>query len=317
MIAEVDLRILSTLTSPHTVTELSNSTDYSSSYISERVSHLEEHDLVTTTRQNHAKQIQAFSTPVLEAYRDLMADNPHIDFPSLISPSMLQVCWFLDAPTTVNEMEPKLTLRRRRIYQLLDQLQSRGLITKHDNQYVLTDNLQGLAEFAHAVIKYDHQHCAQTYFPAVTVVWCAPHEALIMTPTDATEDVVEAFEEQTDWHMTGLPRFEEHGLEFFIAGAPPHFYSELDHTLTPADLICHTLKLDADTRNLSYCALLLVATDISYEDLRGAAEYYGIKETVDALITFVETKGGTRRQGIRLPDWSEMTSLASQYGVPV
>lgn len=317
MLAEADLRILSALTSPHTVTELSNSTDYSSSYISERVSQLEEHDLVTTTRQNRAKQIRAFSTPVLEAYRDLVAENFHIDFPSLISPSMLQVCWFLDAPTAVNEMEPKLTLRRRRIYQLLEQLQSRGLITKHDNQYVLTDDLQGLAEFAHTVIKYDHQHRAQTHFPAATVVWCAPHEALITTPPDSTEDVMEAFEEQTDWHMTGLPRFEEYGLEFFIAGAPPYFYSELNHTLTPADFLCHTLKLDADTRNLSYCALLLVATDITYDDLRGAAEYYGIKETVNALITFVETKGGARREEVRLPDWSEMTSLASQYEVTV
>lgn len=314
MLAEADLRILTALRSPTSITELSGSTGYSQSYVSERISHLEKWDLVATTTRNRSKSVRALHTPVLEAYRDLTADNSHIDFPSLISPSMLRVCWFLDKPTSVRDIEPRLTLRRRRIYQLLEQLQTRGFITKHDDQYVLTDDLLGLARFAQTVVKYQHQHRVRTHPSTATVVWSAPHEALITT---TAETVQETFEDETDWYMSGLPRFADYGLEFFTAGPPPYFYSDVRDALTPADFISHTLLLDADTRNLSYCALLLIAADVSFGDLRSTATYYDIENTVDALITFVETHGDTRREDIQLPDWGEMTSLAAQYGVTV
>lgn len=115
--------------------------------------------------------------------------------------------------------------------------------------------------------------------------------------------------------MTGLSRFADYSLEFFSAGSPPYFYSDRRDTLTPVDFIPHTLLLDADTRNLSYCALFLIAADVLFDELRSTATYYGIEDTVDALITFVETHGDTLHEDVQLPDWAEMTSLATQYGV--
>jgi len=317
MLTEADLRLLTTLHSPTTITDLSEEAGYSSGYVSERVSHLEEYDLVATARRNRSKEVRVLHTPVLEAYRDLSTDHPHIDFPSLVSPSMLRVCWFLDTPTTVSTIESRLTLRRRRIYQLLDELQSRGLITKHNNQYVLTDDVDGLARFAQTVIEYDHQHRAETLLPAATVVWSAPHEALITSRDTSAATVHETFKDEADWQLTGLARFADYDLEFFTAGPPSYFYSEIRDTLTPSDLIAHTLLRDADTRNLSYCALLLIATDSQFDDLRSVASYYDIETTVDALLRFVETHGDTREEDIQLPDWTEMTSLATQYGVTV
>ena len=297
------------------ITELSDRTEYSPGYVSERISRLEKFDLVTTTRPNRTKEVRALHTPVLEAYRELAVNNGHIEFPSLISPSMLQVCWFLDTPTAVSEIEPRLTLRRRRIYQLLEQLQDRAFITKHGTRYMLAENVRGLAQFGQAVIKYEHQHHAENQCSTATVIWSAPHEALISTRAEATEPVLEVLEDRPHWHMTGLPRFADYGLTFFIAGAPPYFYSELKDTLTRVDFIAHTLMLEADTRRLSYCALLLLATAVSHDELRANATYYGIENTVDALITFVETEGETRTEGVRLPSWSEVTALAEQYDV--
>lgn len=317
MLTEADIRILAALRSPTSITELSNNTEYSLSYVSERVSHLEKWHLVVTTNQNRSKKVRALHTPVLEAYRGLTADHPHIDFPSLISPSMLRVCWFLNRPTAVSEISARLTLRRRRIYQLLEQLQSRGFITKHDSRYVLTDDQRELAHLAQTVIKYEHQRRAETHLPTATVVWSAPHEALITTTDETVKTVQETFKGEGNWHMTGLPRFEDYGLEFFTAAPPPYFYSEIRDTLTPSDFISHTLLLDADTRNLSYCALLLLSANVSFNKLHSTAWYYDIVGTVDALTTFVETHGDTRHEDVQLPDWAEMTSLASQYGVTV
>ena len=317
MLTESDLCILTALCSPMSITKLSDRTEYSPSYVSERISHLEEFDLVATTQRNRTKEVRALHTPVLEAYRDLAVNNAHIDFPSLISPSMLQVCWFLDTPTAVSEIEPRLTLRRRRIYQLLEYLQSRTFIRKHGNRYVLAEDLKGLARFAQAAIKYEHQHHAEKQCSTAAILWSAPHEALITTRDEATETVLEAFKDRPHWYMTGLPRFADYDLTFFIPGAPPYFYSEIRDTLTAVDFIVHTLMLDTGTRRLSYCALLLLATDISHNELRATATYYGNEDTVDALITFVETKGETRHEGVRLPSWTEMTSLAEQYNVTI
>lgn len=261
MLIESDLRLLVLLHSPMSITELSDRTEYSPGYVSERVSRLEKFVLVATTRRNRTKEVRVLHTPVLEAYQELVVNNGHIEFPSLISLSMLQVCWFLDTPTAVSEIEPRLTLLRRRIHQLLEQLQARAFIMKHGTHCVLTENLKGLARFAQTVIKYEHQHCAQNQCSTATVVWSAPHEALITTRDGATEPVLDTFEDDPHWHMTGLPRFADYGLTFFIAGAPPYFYSKIKDTLTPVDFISHALMLEADTRRLSYCTLLLLATE--------------------------------------------------------
>lgn len=317
MLTEADLRILIALRSPKSITELSDTTDYSQSYVSERVSHLEKWDLVATSTRNRSKIVRVLHTPVLESYRNLTAADTHMDFPSLISPSMLHVSWFLDSPSTVQDIESRLALRRRRIYQLLDQLQSRGFIFKQNEKYALTEDLTGLAHFAQTVVRFQHQHQAQILLPTATVIWSAPQEALVTASDETAETAQEAFEDRPDWHMTGLPRFAEYGLEFFIAGPPPYFYSNIRDTLSPADLIAQTLLIDTDTRNLSYCALLLIAAEVDFDELRSTASYYDIEGATSALLRFVESNGHTRKGDIPLPDWAEIESLASQYGVSI
>lgn len=103
---------------------------------------------------------------------------------------MLQVSWFLDRPTTVSEIEQRLILRRRRIYQLLEQLQSRGFISKNEKQYAFTERQQGLAQFAKAVIKYEHRYRIHSQLPRATMVWTGPHEVLITVEDESLDDHV-------------------------------------------------------------------------------------------------------------------------------
>ncbi len=317
MLTEADLRILSALQASATVSELADATGYSPGYLSERISHLEELDLVTTTRENRSKVVRALHTPVLDAYRNLTAEHPHIDVPSLISPSMLRVCWFLDRPTAVSEIEPYVPFQRRRIYQLLDDLQSRGLLVKQDNNYVLTERVRSLVEFAQTVLRYEHQHQAETHAETATVIWSGPSEALVVSDEGSDDVLTKQSREGETWERTGLPRFHEYGLDFFISEAPLYFYSNVRETLTVSDIVCHTLLAEADTRNLSYCALLLLAEDVDTDELHELATYYRLEESIDALTTFVESAGETRLEHARLPDWDSVTSLAAQYGVTV
>ncbi|MBS3816275.1 MAG: winged helix-turn-helix transcriptional regulator [Candidatus Thermoplasmatota archaeon] len=308
MLLGSDLRILSALDTPTSITALSEITGYSVSYVSERITRLQELELVAVTREGRSKKVSTFPTAVFETYKDLASRHSHIDLPSLISPSMLQICWFLDRPTSVSDIKTKLNLRRRRIYQLLEKLQSRGFITKQNNNYLITDRMNGLVRFAKTVIKYVHQHRAETRIPGSRVVWSSPHESLVIPTKKNIEDILD----QPDWYFTGIQRFSDYGLDFFTPKAA-YFHSEIKDTLTPSDLISHTLMVEADTRNLSYCALLMISEDVSSERLKEASVYYDIEETVDALITFVETKGETTPGD--LPEWREFESLAEQYEV--
>ena len=308
MLLGSDLRIISALDTPTSISALSEITGYSVSYVSERITRLEELDLVTVTREGRSKKIRTIPTTVLETYKDLTSRHSHIDFPSFISPSVLQICWFLDRPTSVTEMRSKLELKRRRIYQILEKLQSRGLITKQNNRYVITDRMKGLVQFAQTVIRHEHQHRAETQIPGSNVAWSSPHESLVIPAEKNSENITE----EPNWHLTGIPRFSEYGLDFFTA-KPTYFYSELRDRLTPVDLISHVLMIEADIRNLSYCALLMISENISSERLKKTSTYYDIEDLVDALVTFVETEGETRPE--KLPEWREFESLAKQYGV--
>jgi len=308
MLSESDLRILSALNTPASISELSESTRYSVSYVSERITYLEELELVAVIREGRSKKVRALPSNVLESYKDLTSRYPHIDFPSLISPSMLQVCWFLDKPTDVNHITSKLQLRRRRIYQLLKKLQIRGFITKRKNKYLITNRMYGIVRFAQTVIHYEHQHRTGSYIPGSRVIWSSPHESLVMPSEEHSENSLD----KPGWYLTGLQRFSDYELDFF-ATKPTFFYSGIRDRLTPVDIISHTLMVEADTRNLSYCALLMVSEDISSEGLKRVSVYYDIEETVDALVMFVQTKGETTSDD--LPQWQEFNSLAKQYGV--
>ena len=308
MLIGSDLRILSALDTPTSISELSEITGYSVSYVSERISHLQELELVAVSREGRSKKVHALPTILFETYKDLISRHSHIDFPSLISPSMLQVCWFLDKPTDVNHIASKLELRHRRIYQLLEKLQTRGFITKQKNKYLITGRMNGIVRFAQAVIQYEHQHRSDSYIPGSRVIWSSPHESLVIPGEEKTENILV----EPDWHLTGISRFSDYDLDFFTA-KPNYFYSEISDTLTPVDLISHTLMIEADTRNLSYCALLMISENIPSKCLKDASTYYDIEGLVDALVTFVETKGETTSDD--LPEWQEFKSLAKQYGV--
>ena len=315
MLTEADVRILDVSSVPTSISDIANQTGYSRGYVSERVAHLENFDLVQTVHRGRTKTIQTVQTAMREAYHDLTTSQASIDYPSLISPSMLRVCWFLDRPTTVSEIEQRLTLRRRRIYQLLEQLQSRGFISKNGNHYVLTDRQKGLAQFAKAVIKYEPRHRIHSHLTRAAIVWTGPHEALITVEDESLDDVQELDEDQQQWHATGLARFAEYGLEFFTSSPQPYFYSALRETLQPADFIAHTLILETDTRNVSYCALLMTELNLSGAELRTSAGYYGIEETINDLVQFLETRGEADIENTSFPDWQEMQSLAKQYEV--
>jgi len=126
--------------------------------------------------------------------------------------------------------------------------------------------------------------------PSATVEWVirSEHSSVRVQTAEDTE----ALEAATDWQLTGLARFAEYGLQFFLAGEPAFWYAP-DEELTPGEVVCHTLALDSGSRRVSYAMLLIEALDIDQETLTDTATWYDLETTVAAMYQALQ-EGGRR-----------------------
>jgi hypothetical protein len=116
--------------------------------------------------------------------------------------------------------------------------------------------------------------------------------------------------------VTGLARFQEYGLQFFLAGEPAFWYAP-DEDLTPSEVVCHTLVLDSGSRRVSYSMLLIEKLDIDQETLTDTARWYDLETVVAAMYRPLHGEFELSEDlPVFLPDESEFIALKEQYGVP-
>jgi len=176
----------------------------------------------------------------------------------------------------------------------------------------LSADLSPLLTFARAAVRHEHRSRVRGLAPSATVEWCDPKRALVRVQT--AEDT-EALEAATDWQLTGLARFAEYGLQFFLAGEPAFWYAP-DEELTPGEVVCHTLALDSGSRRVSYAMLLIEALDIDQETLTDTATWYDLETTVAAMYQALqEGVEDSDEIPVVLPSESEFMALKEQYGV--
>jgi len=115
--------------------------------------------------------------------------------------------------------------------------------------------------------------------------------------------------------MTGLAPFHTYDLQFFLAGEPAFWYAP-DDQLTPADIVCHTLVLEAGSRRVSYAMLLIEQEQISEAELIETAMWYGIEEEIERMYRFIKGNFDATDDGEpSIPNSREYAALKDQYGV--
>jgi hypothetical protein len=179
-------------------------------------------------------------------------------------------------------------------------------------KYALSEDLSELLAFARAVVNREHRSRVREVAPSATVEWCDPKRALVRVQTS---DDTEALQAAPDWQLTGLGRFQEYGLQFFLAGEPAFWYAP-DEELTPAEVVCHTLALDSGSRRVSYSMLLIEKLDIDQETLTDTAKWYDLETTVAAMYQPLRGEFDVSEDvPVFLPSESEFTALKEQYGI--
>ena len=315
MISKAGLAVVDALSTGREATPvaLATETGYSQAHIYEVLDDLLDAGLLVERRgPNNQRHVRVADPPVIEAYRTLQSELSHVDWAALLSPATLQVCWFLDKPRRVSEIAERLGITRQGVHKALSPLKHRAMLSPSGPEYAVSEDLAPLLTFAQAVVTQEHRTRAREIAPSATVEWCDPKHALVRVQT--TEDT-DTLLDRPDWQVTGLGRFEEYGLQFFLAGEPAFWYAP-DAELTPADVVCHTLVRNSESRRVSYAMLLIEKLDIDQETLTDTATWYDLESTVAAMYQALQGRVKDADElPVVLPTESEFIALKEQYGV--
>jgi DNA-binding MarR family transcriptional regulator len=315
MISNAGLAVIDALSTGREATPvaLATETGYSQAHIYEVLDDLLDAGLLVERRgPNNQRQVRVADHPVIEAYRTLQSELSHVEWVDLLSPATLKVCWFLDNPRRVSEIAERLGITRQGVHKGLSPLKNRAILSPSGPEYAVSKDLTPLLAFARAVVTHEHRSRARKIAPSATVEWCDPKRTLVRVQTTADADMLI---DAPEWQVTGLGRFEEHGLQFFLAGEPAFWYAP-DEELTPAEVVCHTLVLDNGSRRVSYAMLLIEKLDIDQKTLTDTATWYGLESTVAAMYQALQGSVTDADEiPVVLPSESEFMTLKEQYGV--
>ncbi|QDX39489.1 helix-turn-helix domain-containing protein [Salarchaeum sp. JOR-1] len=315
MISKAGLAVIDALSTGREATpvDLATETGYSQPHIYEVLDDLLDAGLVVERRgPNNQRHVRVADHPVIEAYRTLQSELSHVDWVALLSPATLKVCWFLDEPRHVSAIAARLRITRQGVHKALSPLKHRAMLSPSGPEYAVSEDLAPLLAFAQAVVTHEHRSRARELAPSATVEWCDPKRALVRVQTAEDTD---ALLDAPEWQVSGLGRFEEYGLQFFLAGEPAFWYAP-DEELTPADVVCHTLVLDSGSRRVSYAMLLIEKLDIDQETLTDTATWYNLESTIAAMYQALqEGVEDADEFPVVLPSETEFMALKEQYGV--
>lgn len=306
MIDEIGLRVLSHLNSPKPRQELATELNYRESTISRALGNLERLDLIHKEEAGNQTIARPGDAQCVEVFQSLTRANPHVDFPDLLTSSMLNVLFYLssDNPLTATELTERTGHARATIYRNLRTLTNRAMATKKHSRYRLREEFDELHTFAYELRHHGHRVRIKRDIDGGTIVWESHTEFLVRTESDI---------EDSNYHRTGLDAFSEYGLQFFTTSEQYYFYSEERESLAPEDLVCHLLLIENDSRHRKYALLLVAEMGMSKETLRESASYYGIEDVVMPLVEFLRSGGETTSENT--PQWEEFETLMSEYEV--
>jgi len=315
MISKAGLAVIDTLSTGRQLTpgQLARETEYSQTHLYDVLDELVADELLTETRgSSNQRQVSVATHPVIEAYRTLRLELGHVEWVNLLSPATVRVCWYLDEPRRATAIADRLGITRQGVHNALSPLKHRAMLSPSGPEYALTDGLSPLLAFVRSLVRHTHRSQARTVAPSATIEWCDPNRSLIRVQTSADTN---ALLEDAQWRVTGLGRFEEYGLRFLLAGEPTFCYG-FDDELTPAEIVCHTLVSNTDSRRVSYSILLIEELEIDQQVLRKTAKWYNIESTVATMYQLVDGDVNSSEDlPVLLPSKSEYMALKKQYGV--
>lgn len=304
MLETKELRLLAVVDTSRKRQELVDELEYAPQSVTTAAARLETVGLLRREREAGATVYVPTDTRCGELFQSLVKGKPHVDFPALLSPAVRELLYYLPPGEgrLAAELADDVSYSRATVYRKLKTLTNRAIVGKEHDRYRLLDDFAELHEFVRELRHRRHRTRVTDDLDGGTLLW-ESYDEFLARSDEPVED--------PQYRRTGLDAFSEYGLEFFTPSGYYYFYADRDSS--PADLACHLLLIENDSRHRKYALLLLARTDVSPEAVRAAASHYGVLDAMEPLLESLETGG--RSSADDAPSWDEMQSLADEYGV--
>lgn len=316
MISKSQFRLLSYLIDESErevpISSLADGLGWSAGHTSRVVSELETRGCVRTRDAGRRKLVTLADIEPVEQLESLVTEYGHVDFPKLVSGSALQLLYYLDRCRTATELAEASGISRATVYRRLDDLQAVGIVGKSESHYQLNKPFVTLSSIARGLIHHEHRREAERYADGISILWENHEEYLFVCDSKIGSD---------EFYLTGPSLFAEFDIPLLTRSRRHYFCSDRITAVSPADLVCHTLLIDDDSRYRTYCLLLIKGEEIERAVLKEQAEYYNpeaavdLLTIVDELVEYLEAEGAVTSD--RLLSWEEFKSTAADYEINV
>lgn len=294
------------------ISTLADRLEWSAGHTSRVVSELEARGCVRTKNAGRQKLVTLGQIEPIEQLEALMTEYGHVDFPELVAGSGLQLLYYLDQSRTATELAEMSDISRATVYRRLDDFQAVGIVGKSESHYQLNEPFSTLSSIARGLAHHEHRREAERYADKVNILWETHQEYLFACDSEISPD---------EFYLTGVSLFAEFDIPLLTRSRRHYFRSDRITAISPAELVCHTLLIDDDSRYRTYSLLLVQREAIGRTALRECAEHYNseadidLLAIVDQLVEYLETEGAVISD--RLPAWKDFKSTAADYEINV
>jgi DNA-binding MarR family transcriptional regulator len=292
--------------------DLADGLDWSIGHTSRVVSELETNGYVLTRKMGRYKLVTLTDIEPIEQLEGLFSEYSHVNFPALLSGAALRLLYHLDRSRTVTELAEVSDIGRSTAYRQLDELQRVGIVGKSKSHYQLNEPFTTLSEIARGLAHHRHRREAEQYAESINIFWETHNEYLFACDGEINAD---------RFHRTGPAQFAEFNIPLLTRKREHYFRSDRIQSISPAELVCHTLLIDDGSRYRTYSLLLIKKHGIEPTAFQECTAYYAPEADIDLqtigdeLITYLETEGETTTK--QLPTWEDFKSTAADYEITV
>ncbi len=245
------------------------------------------HTVASVAQNSHAQLLS-----------DLIKNEPRVPWEELLSYSTMRLLLSKFESLNPNDVSRSTKWRAMR------NLAMHGL-TSDPSQVASNARVR---RFLDAYEDYVSRVFASQVLPSgAVIIWSAGYRYLfrIRTGTDLKGNFIK----------TALSALSSYGIQL-VTNDEYYFYAPGVNHLALDDIVIHTLLIDPTSQSYATYALLALfknSNKIDFESLIQKAEKYGMKQYVESIKRYVDSRGEV--QARPLPRWGELKEQAKLYGV--
>ena len=105
--------------------------------------------------------------------------------------------------------------------------------------------------------------------------------------------------------------FPKLGVDLFLADGGYYFDSPRRERIGLVEALVHAMLAAENPRERTLILILMKKANFSKERFLGLSRVYGVEETAQSYLEYLETRGHSRQPGF--PDWQELSRRTREY----